>query len=228
MADRVAVFVDGENIPADHAARIVVEAARHGRTDVLRVYGNTCILPRWQETPGYRLVHAGTGKNAADLLLAIEVMEHVLSAACDCVLIASSDADFTHLAIRLRERGLKVVGLGEAKTSPRFRAACTDSVELGPIAAKPLAKADAAPVSGVSDLDRKIRSVIATNSTNGQGMQIVQLSGAMYARHGIRISTFPERTWRSYLAARETLYDLDPRGQQARVRFRPGGFTNSA
>jgi hypothetical protein len=50
----------------------------------------------------------------------------------------------------------------------------------------------------------------------------------MHVQHGIRISTFPEKTWRSYLQARPALFDLDPRGPEAMVRFRPEGFAQVA
>jgi hypothetical protein len=38
--------------------------------------------------------------------------------------IVSSDSDFTRLATRLREAGMKVFGMGEQKTPSAFRAAC--------------------------------------------------------------------------------------------------------
>ncbi len=31
-------------------------------------------------------------------------------------------------------------------------------------------------------------------------------------------------TWRAYLHNRPTLYDLDPKSQEAKVRFKPAGF----
>jgi hypothetical protein len=38
--------------------------------------------------------------------------------------IVSSDSDFTRLAIRLREAGMKVIGIGEQKTPKPFISAC--------------------------------------------------------------------------------------------------------
>ncbi|QBY01761.1 NYN domain-containing protein [Rhodophyticola sp. CCM32] len=212
MVRHVAVFVDGENISASHAAFIRNHAQSVGGLDVLRVYGNACKYPKWQDQPGYRFVHSGTGKNATDLLLAIEAMEHALTRPCDCVVIASSDRDFTHLAQRLRERGLTVIGIGEAKAPEVFRAACTAFEELAQSARHTTA------------LDHKIREVIEANNSNGQGIPIGYLGGIMHSKQGIRISTYPERNWRNYLSNRTELYDLDARGPDAKVRFKPEGF----
>lgn len=54
MSQRVAVFVDGENISAEYSGAITAIAARHGTPDVLRVYGNACILPGWPGLPAGR------------------------------------------------------------------------------------------------------------------------------------------------------------------------------
>ncbi|MEZ5723187.1 MAG: NYN domain-containing protein [Paracoccaceae bacterium] len=81
--------------------------------------------------PGIRFVHAGTGKNAADLLLSIDAVELALREGYEMFVIASSDGDFSHLAIRLRETGHLVVGCGVATAPARFRTACSRFVELG-------------------------------------------------------------------------------------------------
>jgi uncharacterized LabA/DUF88 family protein len=48
----------------------------------------------------------------------------------DAFSIVSSDSDFTRLAIRLREAGMKVIGLGERKTPHPFIAACDKFIYL--------------------------------------------------------------------------------------------------
>ena len=44
--------------------------------------------------------------------------------------IVSSDSDFTRLAIRLREAGMKVIGIGEKKTPLPFITACDKFVYI--------------------------------------------------------------------------------------------------
>lgn len=220
---RIAVLVDGDNVGPRHASTVLWEAGKLGRVDVARVYANASRPSDWMTMPGYRVIHAGSGKNAADVLLCIEAMELALEAGFGAFAIASSDRDFTHLAQLLRERRAMVVGLGEKKSSAAFRLACTRVVVLP--AMKPCALT---PATGdaPSDFDRGIRGMIAQHSRNGRGMLIADLAPKMHAEHGTRISTRPERTWRAYLSARPELYDIDPRGPEATVRFRTDGFSD--
>jgi hypothetical protein len=213
-----AIFVDGENVSPDYASDIASIGARLGSISVQRVYGNSAILPRWANAQGFRLIHSGTGKNASDLLLVIEAMEIALTLAPANVLIASSDRDFSHLAIRLRERGHVVVGVGEEKAKREFRAAFSEfhalSMKPGP---------ELVPPPQMS-LDQAIRGVIARTSKKGRGIPVATLSQLMRKEHNVCISSLPEKKWRTYLSARSKLYDLDPKGPDAHVRFRPAGF----
>ena len=225
MAQPVAVLVDGDNISGKHAAAILAVAAEYGDPSVVRAYLDAKLASDWHVSIGYRLVHAGSGKNAADILLALDAMELVLSREVRCFIIATSDGDFTHLALRLREHGAKVIGIGEAKAPQSFRATCTDFVEVGKQKALKLVPREPA---GVTELDHNIRAMIAAHSKKGAGMRIADLAPKMHVQHGIRISTFPDKTWRAYLLARPALFELDPRGPEAMVRFRPEGFSHVA
>lgn len=217
MTTRFAVLVDGDNIGAQHAARIRQIALARGTPDIWRVYADATRRTTWDDTPGFRLVHAGTGKNAADVLLAIDAMELALRDGISGFLIATSDGDFSHVAQRLRETARCVIGVGEGKTPAAFRASCSDFECLG----------TGAPPQSASELDRKIRTMIAQHSQKGEGMRIAELAPKMHSSHGIRISALPEKTWRGYLSKRKGLYDLDPKGPEAKVRFRPAGFSAS-
>lgn len=228
MSAHVAVFVDGENINAEHAAAIKAIGANHGTVDVARVYGNAATLPGWSNTPGYRLIHSGTGKNATDILLVVQAMDQALSRDFGAIVIASSDRDFTHLAARLRERGLTVIGVGEAKTPQMFRAACSRFHVLHTTAPQPEPAPPERGAGPITALDENIRRVIQANSKNGQGMRIVDLAPIMHTKHRIKITTYPERNWRAYLSKRADLFDLDPKGPEAKVRFKPKGFASSS
>ncbi|MBI1416334.1 MAG: NYN domain-containing protein [Limimaricola sp.] len=223
-AQRVAVLVDGDNVAPRYGAQIMAEAERHGRVDIARVYLAANRPSDWLTQPRLRAIHAGHGKNAADILLCIDAMELALTQDIGSFVLASADRDFTHIAQRLRERGLSVLGLGEAKAPEAFRLACSGFTVLQAEAAPPSATVPATAPNPVSDLDRRIRGVIADHSTKGRGMPVALLGQKMHHDHGTRISTMPERNWRTYLANRPTLYDLDPRGPNALVRFRPEGF----
>lgn len=186
MAQSVSVLVDGDNIRGKHAEQILSVAAKHGDPAVVRVYADAQHSSDLHGALGYRMLHAGTGKNASDILLALDAMELLLSRHKCCFVIASSDGDFTHLATRLREHGAKVIGIGKAKAPSAFRARCSEFVEIGK--ARPVPKS-----AGIAtELDLQIRAMIATHGKNGAGMRIAELAPKRHAQHGIRISTYPE------------------------------------
>ncbi|MCE8509631.1 NYN domain-containing protein [Ruegeria pomeroyi] len=223
MKARVAVFADGDTIGAARAQEVLGTARQQGSFDHARVYLDVQRPGAWADQADWRSVHAGRGKNAADLLLTLDAMELALTGSFDCFVIASSDGDFAHLARRLREIGKRVVGIGEAKAPDGFRSACSLFVELG----QKSAAAVSVQTLACSELDRQIRSIIAKHSKNGQGMALAQLGPKMHRQFGTRISEYPERTWRGYLSARPDLYDLDAKGTDAMVRFLPAGFAGS-
>ncbi|WP_310377720.1 NYN domain-containing protein, partial [Flavobacterium sp.] len=64
------------------------------------------------------------GKNSSDSAMIIDAMDLLYSDKVDGFCIVSSDSDFTRLAIRLRESGMKVIGIGEKKTPNSFIVAC--------------------------------------------------------------------------------------------------------
>lgn len=221
MTPSVSLLVDGDNISGKYAKQIYEAACQHGVPQAMRVYANAQNNSEWHDAPGYRLVHAGAGKNAADVLLAIDAIVLFFVQKIRVFVLVSSDGDFSHLATRLREHGAVVIGVGEKKAPCRLRACCTDFVEIGTSVPTPSSSDDAC---AFSNFDREIRKVIASNSKSGAGIRITDLAPQMHRLHGTRISTHPERTWRGYLQARPALYDLDARGPQAMVRYRPDGF----
>lgn len=198
MSKPTALFIDGENMPASFAPQILKIAAG---AFVRRAYGDVTRIKSWSDTPSIRLVHSGTGKNAGDVLLALDALELAYEGLAERFVIASSDGDFTHLATRLREKGLEVIGA---------------------VASKP--QLQASPSACDLTLDQKIRQVIAQHSKEGRGMKIADLSLAMKHTHGVLISKLPEKRWRPYLAGRPHLYEIDPKGPEAFVRYRPEGF----
>lgn len=126
---RVAVLVDCDNVsPAilDHALQFV---AQFGRVVVRRGYGNANTLGgnRWQEaltqqafTPCLQYQYA-SGKNTADIALALDAMEMLFDEIVDTFCMVTSDSDFAHLCRKLRERGAVVCIVGEEKTPAALR-----------------------------------------------------------------------------------------------------------
>lgn len=64
------------------------------------------------------------GKGATDTALIIDAMDLLYSGTVDVFCLVASDSDYTRLAIRLREAGKRVTGIGEKKTPAAFSNAC--------------------------------------------------------------------------------------------------------
>jgi uncharacterized LabA/DUF88 family protein len=129
---RFAVLIDAENIPYKNIKGILAEVAKYGTPTLKRIYGDwtNSSLAGWKN---YLLENAITpiqqysytsGKNSSDSALIIDAMDILYSEKVDGFCIVSSDSDFTILATRLREAGMKVIGIGERKTPNAFIAAC--------------------------------------------------------------------------------------------------------
>jgi len=71
-----------------------------------------------------------SGKNATDMALVIDTIELLYTNLYDAFVIVSSDSDYTPLAIKLREAGVYVMGVGEQKTPVAFRNACDEFLFL--------------------------------------------------------------------------------------------------
>lgn len=218
---RVAAFIDGDNLGACHATALIRVAQSLGCVDVMRVYGNATTLGKWHDVSAVRVIHAGTGKNAADILLALDAMDLCLPGAFQTVLLASSDGDFIHLAQRLRERGLTVVGTGEEKATDAFRAACNEFVQLGGGSAP-------GPVSLIGELDRLICRVIRENTNENEGVPVNQINALVRRHQEVKIKSRKEKTWHAYLSARSELFSVEPKGPNARVRLKHKALSASA
>ena len=215
---RVALLVDGDNLSHVHAGALILNSAKYGALTVKRVYGNMARLPDWDKAPGFRAVHAGTGKNATDLLLAVEAMVLMLTGQADVLIIASSDGDFSHLAQNLTERGLHVIGLGQAKAPAKFRKSCTAFHEIG-TPATPIATVAPKPIASAAPdpLVQKTRNLIAQDPS---GLAITLLATRMSKDNAFQISQTQYKTWRAFLTAFPGQFDCDPKGTDARVRLR--------
>ncbi len=85
---RVALLVDGENVSRELAGRIVTKALGYGDLAIMRAYGNAANISGWDRAPRFRLIHSGKGKNATDILLAVEAVALAYNGGVDCFCIA--------------------------------------------------------------------------------------------------------------------------------------------
>lgn len=140
-----AVLIDADNIPAKFAGAILKEITTLGEPALRRVYGDWSSgrLDRWsKEVRELGLVaHQETantvGKNASDIGLVIDAMDILHTGRFDGFVLVSSDSDFTALANRIREQGLDVIGIGEAKAPESLRNVCNRFILIENIVEEP-------------------------------------------------------------------------------------------
>lgn len=136
--NRVAVFIDAENISAKYAERLLAEAANYGDVIVRRVFADwSCPnVAAWKEIVNkHSLIaeqqfSAVKGKNSSDISLIINALVVLFEKNIDVFCLASSDSDFTRLVQELREREKTVVGLGLKQTAASYVNAFSEYIYL--------------------------------------------------------------------------------------------------
>ena len=129
---RLAVLIDADNAPRDCLKSVMEEIAIYGTPTIKRIYGDwtsphvggwKTTLLETAVTPVQQYSYT-TGKNSTDCAMIIDAMDILYGGNTDGFVLISSDSDFTRLAIRLREAGMYVIGIGERKTPNPFIIAC--------------------------------------------------------------------------------------------------------
>tara|TARA_R110002049_G_scaffold309155_1_gene517709 strand:+ start:25581 stop:26309 length:729 start_codon:yes stop_codon:yes gene_type:complete len=135
---KIAVLIDGDNIPSKYITEMMEEIAKYGSPTIKRIYGDWTKphLSKWKNillenaiTPIQQYGYT-TGKNATDSAMIIDAMDILYSEKVNGFCLVSSDSDFTKLATRLREAGMQVYGIGEKKTPNPFIVACDKFIYL--------------------------------------------------------------------------------------------------
>src|SRR6201746_1797741 len=130
--ERLAVLIDADNVPYANIKEMLEEISKDGTPTIKRIYadwtkptvsGWKTVLLENAITPIQQYSYT-TGKNSSDSALIIDAMDILYSGRADGFCIISSDSDFTRLATRLREAGMKVYGIGQKKTPNAFIVAC--------------------------------------------------------------------------------------------------------
>ena len=116
---KLAVLIDGDNIPSAYVKEMLEEIAKYGNPTIKRIYGDWTkpTLTKWKKlllenaiTPIQQYGYT-TGKNATDSAMIIDAMDILYSEKVNGFCLVSSDSDFTRLATRLREAGMNVINL---------------------------------------------------------------------------------------------------------------------
>jgi len=167
---KLAVLIDADNVPYSNVKGMMEEIAKYGTPTTKRIYADWT-KPNAGGWKSVLLEHAITpiqqysytvGKNSSDSAMIIDAMDLLYSDKVDGFCIVSSDSDFTRLAIRLRESGMKVIGIGEKKTPNSFIVACDRFIYIevldGAIKKK-------SPKSRLAEENKKVIEKVTTKTT---------------------------------------------------------------
>ena len=129
---KFALLIDADNTSSKYIKTIGDEITNLGITTYRRIYGDWTSpnLQNWKETlleysitPMQQYGYT-TGKNSTDSAMIIDAMDILYAGNVDGFCLVSSDSDFTKLAMRLREAGKTVIGMGKKQTPRPFVTAC--------------------------------------------------------------------------------------------------------
>ncbi len=165
---RLAVLIDSDNVSAKYAQFIMNEVQKYGMPTYKRVYGDWEKGGNGWHNPAinYSIMPVQqcsyiAGKNATDFSMIIDAMDILYTGNVDGFVLVTSDSDFTRLAIRLREAGKLVVGIGELKTPRAFTISCHHFCYLNQIGEP----------EGAQD-EASIRKAVISFVTENQGERI--------------------------------------------------------
>ena len=145
----IAMLIDADNISYAHIKEMTDELARYGNLTIKRIYGDWTNqhMNGWKDVllknaiiPIQQYSYT-TGKNSTDSAMIIDAMDILYSGHVDIFCLVSSDSDFTRLAMRLREEGKEVIGIGYKRTPQPFIVACNKFIHievLSPVVETPI------------------------------------------------------------------------------------------
>jgi NYN domain/OST-HTH/LOTUS domain len=128
------ILFDADNTSTDYVKPILDACTRYGRAVIKRAYGDwtESNLSGWGEIfrefgiKPIQQFRFTSGKNITDSAMTIDAMDILHAKNIDVFVLVSSDSDFTGLATRIREEGMRVIGVGRRTTARAFVNACDE------------------------------------------------------------------------------------------------------
>ena len=178
---KLAVLIDADNVPYSNVKGMMEEIAKFGTPTTKRIYADWT-KPNANGWKSVLLEHAITpiqqysytvGKNSSDSAMIIDAMDLLYSDKVDGFCIVSSDSDFTRLAIRLRESGMKVIGIGEKKTPNSFIVACDRFIYIEVLDGA-VKKKNPKSVANIAANIKKVATKEVTNKIDNQTIELIE------------------------------------------------------
>ena len=189
---RVAILVDGDNVPHSAVVEIEAKAASLGNPILRRVYADMGLRKDWAAETDYLATHCTTsaGKNRADIQLVIGAMDIAHRGLATHFLILSDDRDFGPLVAHLREIGMTVEWAGKPKPAP-----------------KPTVMVVPSKTNALSAVDQRLHAVFRAQNPS---LSLQTLGSQM--KQGTVLEQTQKATWRTYLSTKPELYTLTGTG----------------
>lgn len=231
---RIAVLIDADNTSPKYAEALLEELAKYGTPTIKRAYGDFSSqrLSGWTRELNARAIRAihqnafTTGKNSTDSALIIDAMDLLYAGNVEAFALVSSDSDFTGLALRLRESGKTVYGLGRKRTPQSLQNACDRFIPLEVLGEEPADESADSTGEGADDDSPKInlQSALtkAVNATaDDEGWTTVSAIGNHLSRTQ---ASFDPRSWGhaklSTLVDAQAYLETEQEGRQTKVRLK--------
>jgi hypothetical protein len=244
--ERVMLLIDADNVSIDVIEQAVAWVAKHfGGPHVRRAYCTAEAAVKHQDSfkrlSIRPMVNLAAGKNSTDIALAVDAIDLALAERPQVIVIASSDSDFAPLVSRLREKGCRVVGVGQdGKTGDETKGVYDDYEVLahrkGPArataakaaapakrtprraAAKTAAKAEP-PSPAAPALPEPVRKILDALPELAEGRTLELRVAAERLREAALLSKNGSST---KLFGRYPQFELAPAGQPNKVRLLDG------
>ena len=186
---KFALLIDADNISSKYTKLIIDELSKYGAITYKRVYGDLT-TPQNKSWKSAMLSHSinpvqhyayTNGKNSTDAAMVIDAMDILYSGSVNGFCLVSSDSDFTKLAMRLRESGMTVIGMGESKTPEPFRVSCEKFILLDILSDESIEvesdkkSSEENAVTPIDDLEVLIAKIIMDNGIDGTYMDLGEL-----------------------------------------------------
>ncbi len=191
-----AVFVDGENVSYRQFASVVAEIESQGTIAFKRVYADWTNaihknlgepLNRLSARP-YQQFHYD--KDSTDNAILMDVLETILTnLRINSVCIVASDHIYHSVAMRVRERGLYMLGIGNRSTPRSFVDACHSFVYFDNLPETEMETSDVEPTASAEEQNIEKFLILAVRRGGGEkvalstvGHHIKQMDPAFDAR----------------------------------------------
>ncbi len=133
---KLAILIDADNTPYKSIGKILDYSHKFGNIIIKRAYGDwsTSTLKEWNTVfreyavKPMQQFQFTKGKNSTDIAMVIDAMDILHSKIVETFILVTSDSDFTGLAVRIRENGLKVIGIGRKTAPASFVKGCEEFI----------------------------------------------------------------------------------------------------